>query len=217
METKHSTSGGRIPELDGLRGILAWTVVWTHILICCGWFGPNLRGHSVLNEMAGSAVDVFMPLSGFAITRLLLVERESCSHYLWGRLCRLVPAYWLALAAGMALNGWLGANLRHLRSWSVTPMDGWNPAFSSSSWIGAQRAAAGRTVHLSRRGLESVTGMAVLLSRASCIDFGDAHALGFCDFSHARRHWGTVLRKSYIVVLECILAGKVGLLPCWSP
>jgi peptidoglycan/LPS O-acetylase OafA/YrhL len=114
METKHSTSGGRIPELDGLRGILAWTVVWTHILICCGWFGPNLRGHSVLNEMAGSAVDVFMPLSGFAITRLLLVERESCSHYLWGRLCRLVPAYWLALAAGMALNGWLGANLRHL-------------------------------------------------------------------------------------------------------
>jgi peptidoglycan/LPS O-acetylase OafA/YrhL len=114
METKHSTSGGRIPELDGLRGILAWTVVWTHILICCGWFGPNLRGHSVLNEMAGSAVDVFMLLSGFAITRLLLVERESCSHYLWGRLCRLVPAYWLALAAGMALNGWLGANLRHL-------------------------------------------------------------------------------------------------------
>jgi peptidoglycan/LPS O-acetylase OafA/YrhL len=111
---KHSTLGGRIPELDGLRGILAWTVVWTHILICCGWFGPDLGGASVLAELAGSAVDVFMLLSGFAITRLLLVERASWSRYLWGRFCRIVPAYWVALAAGIALNGWLGANLRHL-------------------------------------------------------------------------------------------------------
>ena len=110
---KPSTSG-RIPELDGLRGILAWTVVWTHILICCGWFGPSLGGHSVLNEIAESAVDVFMLLSGFAITRLLLVEQEPWPRYLRGRTCRIVPAYWVALALGIMLNGWLGANLRHL-------------------------------------------------------------------------------------------------------
>ena len=111
---KHSFSGGRIPELDGIRGILAWTVVWSHILICCGWFGPILGGHNVLNEIAESAVDIFMLLSGFAITRLLLVERESWPRFFRGRICRIVPAYWLALAAGIALNGWLGANLRHL-------------------------------------------------------------------------------------------------------
>jgi peptidoglycan/LPS O-acetylase OafA/YrhL len=111
---KHSLSSGRIPELDGLRGILAWTVVWSHILICCGWFGPILGGHNVLNETAESAVDIFMLLSGFAITRLLLVERGSWASFFRGRVCRIVPAYWLALAAGIALNGWLGANLRHL-------------------------------------------------------------------------------------------------------
>ncbi|HEY2614281.1 MAG TPA: acyltransferase [Chthoniobacterales bacterium] len=114
VEIKDSASNGRIPELDGLRGILAWTVVWTHILICSGWSGPNWRGHNVLNETAEAAVDVFMLLSGFAITRLLLVEHKSFSQYLWGRFCRIVPAYWVALAAGIALNGWLAANFRHL-------------------------------------------------------------------------------------------------------
>lgn len=105
---------GRIRELEGLRGLLAWTVVATHILICSGWFGPIVGGENVLSAVAESAVDVFMLLSGFVITRLLLVEREPFGKYLWRRACRIVPAYWVALAAGIALNGTLAANLRHL-------------------------------------------------------------------------------------------------------
>lgn len=114
VTARHLGSDRRISELDGLRGFFGWIVVSAHILLCCGWFGSNISGHRALNEIARSAVDVFMLLSGFAITRLLLVEREPWSRYFYGRFCRIVPAYWLALAAGMALNGWLRANLQRL-------------------------------------------------------------------------------------------------------
>lgn len=104
----------RIPELDGLRGVLAWFVVLVHVTICCGWFGPNWNGRSVLSEVAQSALNLYILLSGYAITRLLVVKREPYWEYVWRRACRIVPAYWVALSAAIALNGWLAANLRRL-------------------------------------------------------------------------------------------------------
>ncbi|MFN2476516.1 MAG: acyltransferase family protein [Chthoniobacterales bacterium] len=106
--------GGRIPELEGLRAILAWTVVAAHVLICSGWFGPTINGFSLLSQIAEAAVDVFMLLSGFALTRLLIVEKESFRVYIWRRFLRIVPAYWVALAAAIALNNQLAENLAHL-------------------------------------------------------------------------------------------------------
>jgi peptidoglycan/LPS O-acetylase OafA/YrhL len=112
-ENHGGKNSGRIPELEGLRGLLAWTVVASHIFICCGFFGPQFAGSNLLSDVAESAVDVFIVLSGFAITRLVLVEREPYRRYMWRRACRIVPAYWLALAAGIALNGTLANNLAH--------------------------------------------------------------------------------------------------------
>lgn len=106
--------GDRILELDGLRGVLAWCVVLVHATICCGWFGPKFHGQSLLSELADSTLDLYILLSGFAITRLLLIKREPYRRYMWRRVCRIVPAYWLALSAAIALNGWLAANLRRL-------------------------------------------------------------------------------------------------------
>lgn len=103
----------RIPELEGLRGVLAWTVVAAHVLICCGYFGPVVGNQNVLNDVAEAAVDVFIILSGFVITRLILVEREPYKDYLVRRIRRIFPAYWLALAAGIATTSLLGDNLRH--------------------------------------------------------------------------------------------------------
>ena len=105
---------GRIPEFEGLRGVLAWTVVAAHLLICCGWFGPNLNGIPLLSEIAEAAVNLFIVLSGFAITRLLIVRREPVPTYLMRRALRIVPAYWVALTAAIFLNGWLAENLRQL-------------------------------------------------------------------------------------------------------
>lgn len=106
----------RVPEFDGLRGVLAWLLVLVHVTICCGWFGPNFNGQSLLSEVAESALNLFFLLSGFAITRLLVVQREPFNRYMWRRVCRIVPPYWVALTAAIALNSWLAANLQRLPS-----------------------------------------------------------------------------------------------------
>ena len=77
--------------------------------LCVGWIGPIVGGDYLLSQAAAAAVDVFIILSGFAITRLLIVGRESGARYIWRRICRIFPAYWAALLAGIALNAWLQA------------------------------------------------------------------------------------------------------------
>jgi peptidoglycan/LPS O-acetylase OafA/YrhL len=104
----------RIAELEGLRAVLAWTVVGAHICICSGFFGPVIGGAPVLGQIADAAVDLFLLLSGFAITRLLLVEHEPPGVYALRRACRIVPAYWVALTAAILLNSVLADNLRRL-------------------------------------------------------------------------------------------------------
>lgn len=136
-----SQRSGRIPELDGLRGVLAWTVVATHIFFCCGWFGPNIGMQNIPSETAAAAVDVFIILSGFAITRLLLVEQEEYRPYLFRRACRIVPVYWAALAFAIALNAQMGANFRHL---PPTPAAQFFAAFSD---IGARRIWTDAILH----------------------------------------------------------------------
>jgi peptidoglycan/LPS O-acetylase OafA/YrhL len=104
----------RIPELEGLRGVLAWAVVSVHVILASGFVGPSWRGSVPLMELGECAVDLFMLLSGFAIARLLLVERESDRIYIWRRACRIVPAYWIALVCSAALSSCAISNLRHL-------------------------------------------------------------------------------------------------------
>src|SRR6266403_5446415 len=112
----------RFRELDGLRGVLAWIVVASHILVCVGWIGPIVGGDYFLSQVAAAAVDVFIILSGFAITRLLIVTHESGGRYVWRRICRIFPAYWAALLAGIALNAWVADNLRQLPRSAVIEM-----------------------------------------------------------------------------------------------
>lgn len=112
-DVRTKVGSGRVVELEGLRAVLAWTVVAVHILICCGYFGVVFLGRNLLSEIAEAAVDVFILLSGFAITRLVVVERESYGRYMWRRVCRIVPAYWIALVAAIFLNATFADNLRH--------------------------------------------------------------------------------------------------------
>lgn len=78
---------GRVPVLDELRGLAILLVVTYHT---CGVTGfPNYE-HGELG------VDLFVLLSGAALT---LTNRpdEGWGRFLWRRLARLLPAYWIAL------------------------------------------------------------------------------------------------------------------------
>jgi len=87
----------RFASLEGLRGLMAWWVVFAHIAILTGingltpgFLGPLYR--------ATIAVNVFIMLSGFVITHLQLsAARTSYGIYLVRRAFRLWPAYLVGL------------------------------------------------------------------------------------------------------------------------
>jgi peptidoglycan/LPS O-acetylase OafA/YrhL len=90
---------GRVPVLDELRGLAILLVVTYHT---CGVTGfPNYE-HGELG------VDIFILLSGAALT-LTNRPEEGAGRFLWRRLARLLPAYWIALTifwlAGVHLLG----------------------------------------------------------------------------------------------------------------
>ncbi|ABM93694.1 acyltransferase family protein [Methylibium petroleiphilum] len=87
--------------LDGLRGYMAWWVVIGHALHLCGI--NNLVPDFLSRRDV--AVNVFICLSGFVITHLLLEKRESYLRYLTRRAFRIIPIYWFALLCALALSG----------------------------------------------------------------------------------------------------------------
>ena len=130
--------GRKIPSLDGLRAIAAWTVVFYHLGI--GW-------------MPGSqAVLLFFVLSGFLITWLLLDEEErhggiSLRGFYLRRSLRIFPpfyAYWLVSVAAMAI-------MHQPMQWPVM----WASFFYVSNWYHALHGVVGSAVsHCWSLGLE---------------------------------------------------------------
>ena len=87
--------------LDGLRGWLAWTVVFGHIAFFTGLFLPWVsRDQTQL--AAACSVMIFVILSGFVITHLVLEKKEPYGLYIARRALRIYPVYLLALLMGVA-------------------------------------------------------------------------------------------------------------------
>src|ERR1700712_380344 len=132
------------PALDGLRAVAATAVVTTHVAFWTGSYTPDLLGHALGRLDVGVAV--FFVLSGFLLARplfLAAVQRgppPRAAAYLWRRALRILPAYWLTVAAALVLlpanrgagpvtwirhlalaqsydSGWFGAGLTH--TWSL--------------------------------------------------------------------------------------------------
>ncbi len=82
-----------IPELEGLRGLMALWVFTFHVL-----YVGSLR-LPVLYE-GGLAVNVFMILSGFVMTRMCMLRPDPYPVFLLRRLARIYPVYLVALAFG---------------------------------------------------------------------------------------------------------------------
>lgn len=92
----------RFPLVDGVRAIAALLVVVTHV----SFFTRANIDHPLGPELArmNAGVSVFFVLSGFLLyrpfvaARLAGEDRPDTAPYLWRRLLRIYPAYWLALA-----------------------------------------------------------------------------------------------------------------------
>jgi peptidoglycan/LPS O-acetylase OafA/YrhL len=86
--------------LDGLRGYMAWWVVIGHALQLCGL----QNAAPALLMSADHAVNVFVCLSGFVISHLLLERQEPYGAYLRRRAFRIFPIYLFALVCALAMT-----------------------------------------------------------------------------------------------------------------
>jgi peptidoglycan/LPS O-acetylase OafA/YrhL len=81
----------RFRAIEGLRGWLAWTVVFSHLVLTSGLYAKGLGPAAVL---AGQyAVLAFVIISGFVITHLVVEREEPYGTYLLRRFMRLFPLF----------------------------------------------------------------------------------------------------------------------------
>ena len=103
----------RLPELEGLRGLLSWWVVLCHALTHSGYSIATVgRGWRILLH-GDYAVDVFIILSGFVIHKLWHDKREPYRVFVARRFLRLWPAYAVCLLGALVLRPCISAILDH--------------------------------------------------------------------------------------------------------
>src|SRR5690349_6473617 len=93
--------GGRVPALDGVRGVALLAVVCCHLI----WPAINGRLDAVDRVLVNGwiGVDLFFVLSGFLITGILIDARDSSTrdgyfrNFYARRALRIFPIYYLFL------------------------------------------------------------------------------------------------------------------------
>jgi peptidoglycan/LPS O-acetylase OafA/YrhL len=108
MSTTTSTMGlPRLPALDAVRAIGAAAVLGTHVGFATGTTFHGFWGAFLARLDVG--VSIFFVLSGFLLMRPFLhasaigTARPGMTRYLRRRAIRILPAYWLAVAACFTL------------------------------------------------------------------------------------------------------------------
>jgi len=88
----------RFLALEGLRAWLAWAVVLSHMAYVAG-ISPTFPG-SVLGRLGSPAVLVFIIVSGFVITHLIIEKPEPYGIYLLRRFMRIFPVFLITCIIG---------------------------------------------------------------------------------------------------------------------
>jgi len=81
----------RFEAIEGLRGWLAWTVAISHIFITSGIYLGRIGSPILFSGHA--AVLVFVVISGFVISHLLVERQETYSSYILRRFFRIFPLF----------------------------------------------------------------------------------------------------------------------------
>lgn len=101
-------SPGRIPELDGIRGLaIASVLIYHHFFLAFRFVPGSLPAYLLATgRLAWSGVDLFFVLSGFLIGGILLDARDSSNYFkvfYIRRFLRIVPIYALCLVGAFVL------------------------------------------------------------------------------------------------------------------
>ncbi len=103
-------SAGFVQGFDGLRAVAALLVVVVHVSFASGYtFRHSLGEYTARGEIG---VSVFFLISGFLLYRPFVASAfagrpgPGIRSYLVRRALRIVPLYWVALAATAAVLGW---------------------------------------------------------------------------------------------------------------
>jgi Predicted acyltransferases len=93
-----------LPEFEGLRGLMAIWVVLGHVANSLGvFYGGNIPVIMKMVVMTNIPVDVFIALSGFAISTLISREWLGYKQYMCGRFFRIYPVYIVLFLMSLAL------------------------------------------------------------------------------------------------------------------
>lgn len=124
MATIHDS---RVYALDGLRGLAALSVFFSHVAGLVPNFAESAVSHSILHIFwdGASAVTLFFALSGYVLSLPFTgtaPKRLSLSGFLLTRLTRLYPAYWFALVISIELRHLVlqNNNLAMLSPWAAS-------------------------------------------------------------------------------------------------
>lgn len=96
-----------VPELDGLRGIAVLLVLWVHLPV--GALGETVKAIRAVVLPGDFGVDLFFVLSGFLITRILLVDcgnKVPLRFFVMRRFLRIFPIYYLAILILLPHMNW---------------------------------------------------------------------------------------------------------------
>jgi peptidoglycan/LPS O-acetylase OafA/YrhL len=144
MTTPELDLKGRIPELDGLRGIAIAMVLVYHFFLNAPIITPGTPLAYILatGRLAWSGVDLFFVLSGFLIGGILLDERGSSNYFrvfYTRRFFRIVPAYALNLALVFAFSVLLRLGFAKSFAWAMDNKIPWLPYlfFLQNFWMAA--------------------------------------------------------------------------------
>ncbi len=132
----------RIASIEGLRGILALWVLFSHVVSAAG-LGDDWTGLARVLYVGTHAVDAFVIVSGFVIFYLLDTAKEGYGRFLARRALRLYPVYLIALLVSAAL---LPATIAAYRAAPFPhPHNDYLVAIAEASW---ERLPAHMAAHL---------------------------------------------------------------------
>jgi len=88
----------RFQAIEGLRGVLAWAVVFSHLVYFANIYRHGFGGW--IAHLGRPSVLIFIIVSGFVITHVIIERPESYRTYLTRRFMRIFPLFAVTSAVG---------------------------------------------------------------------------------------------------------------------